>query len=181
MGVEEGWSSPALHAQLVRDSSRTRPAMSSQLPRRRRWGGITAHLRIPIRPRTAINDPLSNCVVDVVPDEPSCLHAWRSPSRRLMKRTGSAKASSGDSLGSGLAEGGDYRHVVSQTACSFLHYCDRLARKAPEDRKWKAVMVLRGARLDRRGAQVGSWGSLGSRGSLYFVFTREKERSGQVL
>jgi hypothetical protein len=60
-------------------------------------GGITAHLRIPIRPRTAINDPLSNCVVDVVPDEPSCLHAWRSPSRRLMKRTGSAKASSGDS------------------------------------------------------------------------------------
>ena len=97
MGVEEGWSSPALHAQLVRDSSRTRPAMSSQLPRRRRWGGITAHLRIPIRPRTAINDPLSNCVVDVVPDEPSCLHAWRSPSRRLMKRTGSAKASSGDS------------------------------------------------------------------------------------
>src|ERR1035441_2410901 len=69
MGVEEGWSSPALHAQLVRDSSRTRPAMSSQLPRRRRWGGITAHLRIPIRPRTAINDPLSNCVV--VPDEPS--------------------------------------------------------------------------------------------------------------
>src|ERR1035437_3228384 len=130
MGGEEGWSSPALHAQLVRDSSRTRPAMSSQLPRRRRWGGITAHLRIPIRPRTAINDPLSNCVVDVVPDEPSCLHAWRSPSRRLMKRTGSAKASSGDSLGSGLAEGGDYRHVVSQTDCSFLHYCDRLARGA---------------------------------------------------
>ena len=41
-------------------------------------------------------------------------------------------------------------------------------------------MVLRGDRLYHGGAQVGSWGSLGSRSSLYFVFTREKERSGQV-
>src|ERR1019366_3053027 len=52
------------------------------------------------------------------------------PRRPIFLATVTCSREDGDSLGSGLAEGGDYRHVVSQTDCSFLHYCDRLARGA---------------------------------------------------